>query len=33
VLEGVEQVSELLKRHFPAQQEWQSELSSKPAVL
>ncbi|MFM0124547.1 MULTISPECIES: TPM domain-containing protein [Paraburkholderia] len=33
VLHGVEQVSELLKRHFPAQQERQSELPSKPAVL
>jgi uncharacterized membrane protein len=33
VLQGVEQVSELLKRHFPAQQERRSELPSKPAVL
>jgi uncharacterized membrane protein len=33
VLLGVEQVSELLKRHFPAQQDRRSELPSKPAVL
>jgi len=33
VLRGVEQVTELLKRHFPAQQERRSELPSKPAVL
>ncbi|CAN7172172.1 TPM domain-containing protein [Paraburkholderia hospita] len=33
VLRGVEQVSELLKRHFPVQQEGRSELPSKPAVL
>src|SRR6266702_2038911 len=29
----VEQVSALLKRHFPVQQEWRSELPSKPVVL
>jgi uncharacterized membrane protein len=33
VLQGVEQVSALLKRHFPVQQEGRSELPSKPAVL
>ncbi|MFM0033971.1 TPM domain-containing protein [Paraburkholderia strydomiana] len=33
VLKGIEQVSELLKRHFPAQLERHSELPSKPAVL
>lgn len=33
VLLGVEQVSELLKKHFPVQQEPRSELPSKPAVL
>lgn len=33
VLKGVEQVSELLKRHFPVQQERRSELPSEPAVL
>jgi uncharacterized membrane protein len=33
VLQGVEQVTELLKRHFPAQQERLSELPSKPGVL
>jgi uncharacterized membrane protein len=29
----VEQVSALLKRHFPVQQEGRSELPSKPVVL
>ena len=33
VLLGVEQVSELLERHFPARQDRRSELPSKPAVL
>ncbi|BCZ84543.1 TPM domain-containing protein [Paraburkholderia terrae] len=33
VLLGIEQVSELLKRHFPARQDRRSELPSKPAVL
>jgi uncharacterized membrane protein len=33
VLRGIEQVTELLKRHFPAQQETRSELPSKPTVL
>jgi uncharacterized membrane protein len=33
VLRGVELVTELLKRHFPAQQARHSELPSRPAVL
>jgi uncharacterized membrane protein len=33
VLRGIEQVSELLKRHFPAEQQRRSELPSKPTVL
>jgi uncharacterized membrane protein len=33
VLRGVEQLSELLKRHFPAQQERRDELPSKPTLL
>ncbi len=33
ILRGIEQVSELLKRHFPAQQEKRGELPSKPTVL
>ncbi len=33
VLGGIEQVSALLKRHFPAEQERRGELPSKPAVL
>ncbi|CAN7792076.1 TPM domain-containing protein [Caballeronia sp. LjRoot34] len=33
VLRGIEQVTTLLKRHFPPQQEKPDELPSKPAVL
>lgn len=33
VLRGVEQVTELLRRHFPAQRDTHSELPSKPTVL
>ncbi|KAE8759234.1 hypothetical protein FSO04_14940 [Paraburkholderia madseniana] len=33
VLRGIEEVTALLKRHFPAQQEKRDELPSKPAVL
>ena len=33
VIRAIEQVSELLQRHFPAQQERRDELPSKPAVL
>ncbi|SDI33776.1 TPM domain-containing protein [Paraburkholderia phenazinium] len=33
VLRGIEEVTALLKRHFPAQQETHDELPSKPAVL
>jgi uncharacterized membrane protein len=33
VLRGIEEVTALLKRHFPVQQEKREELPSKPAVL
>ncbi|GJH20208.1 membrane protein [Caballeronia novacaledonica] len=33
VLKGVEEVTELLRRHFPSQHELRNELPSKPAVL
>lgn len=33
VLRGIEEVTALLKRHFPVQQEKRDELPSKPAVL
>lgn len=33
VLKGIEEVTELLTRHFPIQQELRSELPSKPTVL
>ncbi len=33
VLRGIEQVSDLLKRHFPVEQDRRSELPSRPTVL